>query len=145
MQPADIIMINQLLALYGHIVDAAQWDRFDELFRPDAELDYTQAGADTVYRGITEIQDFFRGANHPSAHHCVNIYVAERDGIVSVTSKFFSPYTRESHNPKRWKGGDYFDIVQDTPDGWRFRSRICVARWQFTAGAQPEDVRRRTW
>lgn len=145
MQPADIIMINQLLALYGHIVDAAQWDRFDELFLPDAEVDYTQAGADAVYRGITEIQDFFRSANHPSAHHCVNIYVAERDGIVQVTSKFFSPYTRESHDPKRWKGGDYFDIVEDSPHGWRFRSRICVARWQFTAGGQSEDVRRRTW
>ena len=79
MQPANIVMINQLLALYGHIVDAAQWDRFDELFLPDAELDYTQAGADVVYHGITEIQDFFRTANHPSAHHCVNVYVAERD------------------------------------------------------------------
>ena len=101
MQPADIVMINQLLALYGHIVDAAQWSWFDELFLPDAELDYTQAGADTVYRGIAEIQDFFRG--------------------------------------------DYLDIVEDTPAGWRFRSRICVARWQFTSGAQPEDMRRRTW
>ena len=79
------------------------------------------------------------------ANHCVNIYVAERDGVVYVTSKFFSPYTRETHNPKRWKGGDYLDIVEDTPAGWRFRSRICVARWQFTSGLQPEDVRRRTW
>jgi 3-phenylpropionate/cinnamic acid dioxygenase small subunit len=144
-QSADIIMINQLLALYGHIVDAAQWDRFDELFLPDAELDYTQAGADAVYRGIPAIQDFFRSVNHPSAHHCVNIYVAERDGIVRVTSKFFAPYTRESHAPKRWKGGDYLDVVEDTPYGWRFRSRVCIARWQLTTVAGPEDMNRRTW
>ena len=145
MQPADIMMINQLLALYGHIVDAAQWNRFDELFLPDAELDYTQAGADNVHRGIPAIQDFFRAVNHPSAHHCVNIYVAEHDGIVGVKSKFFVPYTRESHHPKRWKGGDYVDVVEETPNGWRFRSRVCVARWQFTAGAEPEAMNRRTW
>jgi hypothetical protein len=71
--------------------------------------------------------------------------VAERDGVVNVSSKYFSPYTRETHNPKRWKGGDYLDVVEDTPAGWRFRSRFCVARWQFTSGAQPEDIRRRTW
>ena len=56
MQPADIVMINQLLALYGHIVDAAQWDRFDELFRPDAELDYTQAGAVDGHFGSAAFQ-----------------------------------------------------------------------------------------
>ena len=34
----DIIEIHQLLNEYGHIVDAQEWDRFDELFLPDAEL-----------------------------------------------------------------------------------------------------------
>jgi hypothetical protein len=145
MEPADIVLINQLMAFYGHIVDAAQWERFGELFLPDAELDYTQAGAPDVYRGIPAIQDFFRAVNHPSAHHCVNIYVAEHDGIVRVTSKFFVPYTRESHQQKRWKGGDYLDVVEDTPKGWRFRSRVCIARWQFTVGAEPEETNRRTW
>lgn len=145
MQAADIVMINQLLALYGHIVDAAQWDRFDELFLPDAELDYTRAGADDLCHGLPAIQDFFRAVNHPSAHHCVNIYVAERAGTVHVTSKFFVPYTRESHPQKRWKGGDYQDIVEDTPQGWRFRSRVCIARWQLITATGPDDENRRTW
>lgn len=140
--PDDIVMITQLLALYGHIVDAAEWDRFGELFLPDADLDYTQAGASAVYHGLDEIQDFFRGGNHPSAHHCVNIYIDLCDGQIRVTSKFFSPYTRASHMPRRWKGGNYVDVVEKTNGGWRFRSRTCVATWQLVAEPAAE---RTTW
>lgn len=129
--PADIVLINQLLALYGHIVDAKSWERFGELFLPDAELDYTEAGAPALCHGLAEIQAFFAAANHPSAHHCVNVYVYRADGLVRVISKFFAPYTRDTHVPVRWKGGNYLDVVEPTPAGWRFRSRICTATWQL--------------
>ncbi len=39
MDALHIIEIHQLLGLYGHIVDAARWEQFDELFEVDAELD----------------------------------------------------------------------------------------------------------
>lgn len=138
----DIVHINQLIAVYGHIVDAAQWERFPELFMADAELDYTGAGATAVHHGIEEIQAFFGGANHPSAHHCVNVYVDDSDGIVRVTSKFFAPYTSATHVPPRWKGGNYFDVVEPTSAGWRFRSRVCVATWQLVGDP---DESRVTW
>ncbi len=141
-EPGDIVLINQLVARYGHIVDAARWHMFPELFVPYAELDYTGAGAPEVYHGIDAITGFFRGANHPSAHHCVNVYVDDSDGLIRVTSKFFSPYTRASHVPPRWKGGNYFDVVVSTAAGWRFRSRTCVATWQL--GGEP-DSERVTW
>ncbi len=80
MEAIDIIEVHQLLGQYGHIVDAQQWERFGELFEPDAELDYTRAGAPGVFHGLAAIQDFFREANHPSAHHVVNIVVYEEDG-----------------------------------------------------------------
>ena len=67
MDAGDIIEIHQLLGLYGHVVDAAEWDRFDELFVPDAELDYTGVRAPRVFRGVEEIREYFRDANHPSA------------------------------------------------------------------------------
>ena len=74
----DIIEIHQLLGLYGHVVDAGEWDRFDELFAADAELDYTAVRAPRVFHGVDEIREYFRGANHPSAHHVTNIVVFER-------------------------------------------------------------------
>ena len=146
MQTTDIIEIHQLLGLYGHMVDAQEWDRFDELFTHDAVLDYTGVRAPRILRGVDEIRDYFRAANHPSAHHVTNIVVIEVDGEVRVHSKFLAPYTRASHTPPRWYGGDYHDVVVFTSQGWRFRQRCCTRRWQFTPGEQDElPTHRRTW
>ena len=140
--PGDIVAVQQLVALYGHIVDAAQWERSGELFVPDAELDYTAAGAPEVCHGLEAITEFFAAANHPSAHLCVNVYVDDSDGPVRVTSKFLAPYTRATHTPPRWKGGNYVDVVELTAAGWRFRSRTCVATWQLVGDP---DEQRITW
>jgi 3-phenylpropionate/cinnamic acid dioxygenase small subunit len=147
MDAAAIILINQLLANYGHLVDDRQFDRFDELFVEDALLDYRAVNVPEVMRGLEAIKDFFRAANHPSAHHCTNVYVYRDDGadVTRVKSKFVAPYTREQHTPRRWYGGDYDDVVVETDAGWRFLSRTCSARWQFTADAEPMPEHRRTW
>ncbi len=138
MDAGDVIAIHQLLGLYGHLVDAGEWERFDELFVPDAELDYTGVRAPDVFRGVEQIRAYFAGANHPSAHHVTNIVVVERDGEVHVKSKFLAPYTRATHDPVRLYGGDYDDVVVHTADGWRFRRRVCTRRWQLTPGEQAE-------
>jgi 3-phenylpropionate/cinnamic acid dioxygenase small subunit len=146
MDASDIIEVHQLLGLYGHLLDDGVWDRFAELFEPDAELDYTGVRAPQVYRGRDEIVEWFRGGNHPSAHHVTNIVVLDDAGIVRVKSKFLAPYTRPSHDPLRWYGGDYDDVVAESHQGWRFRRRICTGRWLYTPGDQaglPEH--RSTW
>ena len=132
MDALDLILIHQLLGQYGHLVDAKDWDRFAELFTDDAILDYTGVRAPEVLHGRAAIEDFFRSANHPSAHHVTNIVVTEEEGEVRVHSKFFAPYTRPSHDPRRWYGGDYRDVVVRTEDGWRFARRACTARWLLT-------------
>ena len=148
MDALDLIEIHQLLGQYGHVVDAQEWERFDELFTPDAVLDYTGVRAPEVLHGLPAIQDYFRAANHPSAHHVVNIVVSEADGEVRVHSKFFAPYTRPSHDPRRWYGGDYHDVVVRTPEGWRIARRTCTARWLLTPKLPPPESlaeQRRTW
>jgi len=144
-EPTDIVMIHQLLGLYGHILDAREWDRLPELFTPDAELDYTGVHAPKLYRGIPEIRGYFERANHPSAHHVTNIFVHRHDGDVVVKSKFFVPFTRASHEVHRWYGGDYDDVVVETPQGWRFRAKTCTERWQFTQGEGPVGELRATF
>ena len=148
MDAIDLIEIHQLLGQYGHVVDAAEWHRFDELFTADAVLDYTGVRVPDVLHGRDAIVEFFAGANHPSAHHVTNIVVSEEDGEVRVHSKFLAPYTRPSHDPRRWYGGDYHDVVVRTPDGWRFARRACTARWLFTpevAAGEAIPEHRRTW
>lgn len=146
-EPGDIVLIEQLLAKYGHLVDAAAWDRFDELFTPDVVLDYTPASAPSVCHGVAEVVAYFKSVNHPSAHHVANVWVDEVDGEVRVKSKFFVPFTRPSHTTKRWLGGDYDDVVVRTPDGWRFARRVCTVRWQYVPGADErgDDRRSRTF
>ncbi len=147
MEALDLIEIHQLLGQYGHIVDAGEWHRFDELFTEDAVLDYTGVRVPEVLHGRDAIVEFFGSANHPSAHHVTNIVVSEEDGDVCVHSKFLAPYTRPSHEPRRWYGGDYHDVVVRTPDGWRFTRRACIARWLLTpeiAGGEATPEHRRT-
>jgi hypothetical protein len=88
---AAIIEIHQLLGYYGHLVDAAAWDRFEELFTPHAVLDYTAVRAPRVMHGIDELREYFRGANHPSAHHVTNIVVREADGVVRGEEQVLRP------------------------------------------------------
>jgi 3-phenylpropionate/cinnamic acid dioxygenase small subunit len=131
----DIVLVHQLLGEYGHAVDEADWTRFAELFVPDAVLDYTAVRAPSVCHGVDQIVAYFRDANHPAAHHVTNIVVVRHaSGAVHVHSKFLAPFTRASHTPHRWYGGDYHDTVERGGDGaWRFTAKMCVPRWQFTA------------
>ena len=130
----DLVLIHQLLGEYGYAIDTANWTRFAALFEPDATLDYTGVRSRQVCAGIDEILDYFRDANHPAAHHVTNIVVVEADGEVQVHSKFLVPYTRPTHSPHRWYGGDYVDTVVRGNDGaWRFSRKVCTPRWQFTA------------
>jgi hypothetical protein len=134
MDALDLFGIHQLLAEYGHTIDGRDWERFSELFHPDAVLDYTAVRAPALYRGIDEILVYFRDANHPAAHHITNIVVREQQDGVHVYSKFLAPFTRTSHVPHRWYGGDYHDIVTLDQDGsWCFQSKVCTPRWQFSA------------
>src|SRR4051794_18875177 len=116
----DLLMIHQLLAYYGHVVDDRDWDRFGELFTPDATLDYTRAGADRVFHGVEEIRAFFRDANHPSAHHVLNIVVTQSGGEVRVRSNFFGLSPREPPVPRRGLGGHYDAGVARTAPGGGF-------------------------
>ena len=139
MDASDIIEVHQLLGLYGHVVDAAEWDRFDELFEADAVLDYTGVRAPRVFHGHRRdprVLPRRQPSVGPPRHQHRRLRGATARS--RVKSKFFAPYTRPTHDPLRWYGGDYDDVVVRTPDGWRFRRRVCTGRWQFTPGDQED-------
>jgi 3-phenylpropionate/cinnamic acid dioxygenase small subunit len=145
MDPMEIVMIEQLCAKYGHLVDAKAWDRFDELFTADAVADYTKVNVPNVMVGLDEIVAFFRAAAHPSAHHSSNVWVEQIGSDVTVKSKFWVPYTRGGHSPKRWYGGDYDDIVVRTASGWRLARRACSERWRWSIDDGPIPERYATF
>lgn len=137
----DIVMIHQLLGRYGHAIDAHDWDAFATLFVEDASIDYRSSSGQVERAGRDAIVEWFRSVAHPAAHHVTNIVVDEQpddDGRVRVHSKFFAPYTRSEHVPKRVYGGEYHDLVIRTDDGWRFVWKQCIPSWNLAVLPDPD-------
>ncbi len=136
LEAIDIVLIHQLLGRYGHLIDARDWDRFGELFVPDATIDYRSTTGRVERAGRTAIVDWFSALDesHPPAHYVSNIVVdetADAADRVGVDSKFIAPYTRANHVPKRLYGGDYHDVVVKSSDRWQFAHKQCIPSWQL--------------
>jgi hypothetical protein len=119
----DIVAIQQLMAHYGHLVDAKQWPRLGEIFSEDGTFDVTahQAGR---HAGLPAVVAFFERASHPPAHHSTNLYIHEEAGETRAWSKFAVP-----SEAGRMHGGDYKDVLVRTTNGWRIKERVVTSRW----------------
>ena len=118
---ADVLAIHQLLALYGHIIDAREWQRVDELFTERTIYDMRDFGLGVVHGAAAIRAQWSRAdALHPLAHHATSIIVSEdADGTVRVLSKGLGVGRRG-----RVGSVTYRDVVERTAAGWRFASRI---------------------
>ena len=121
----DIVAIQQLLALYGHIIDEREWQRVGELFTATAVYDMSEFGLGVVH-GAAAIRELWSrpDATHPLAHHATSIVVSEdADGTVRVLSKGLGV------EPNGRVGSVvYRDVVVRTSEGWRFAARKAQVR-----------------
>jgi 3-phenylpropionate/cinnamic acid dioxygenase small subunit len=123
---ADIVAIQQLMALYGHVVDERAWERTVELFTADAIYDVSDVGLG-VHHGIDAIRTLWTSdeARHPLAHHVNTVHVEEgSDGVVRVRSKVAAV-----GNSGRVWSFSYCDVVRRGADGhWRMAERVITLR-----------------
>lgn len=85
----DRCAINETLSSLGHLLDAGELDRLEEVFTADAVYDLTDVGMGAI-EGVEAIrQGALRlGARNPVAHHLTNVVITgEDDDVVSVRSK----------------------------------------------------------
>jgi hypothetical protein len=130
MNTEDIVEINQVMALYPHVIDAKQWDRLDELYTDDGVFDLSGLmGTELRYEGIDAIKGFLTSMPMPLAHISTNHYVFEADGKTQSRGKWFMPTDEGTVN-----GGMYRDTWTRTDRGWRMQERR-VFNW---AGAEQE-------
>lgn len=115
----DIVEVNQLLSLWGHLVDKREWDRFGEVFTDDAFFDSSVFGFAPV-SGIEAIREMASQEGHARAHHLTNVYVkdgpgedlfAESKGLGLLSDGAVASVT-------------YSDTLRKTPLGWRLASRV---------------------
>lgn len=114
--------IQQLIAFYGHLVDAADFQRLSEIFTEDAVFDLS--GFDgTRYEGLPAIVAMMEASEqHPLAHHATNIVVQDSEPV-TVLSKGIGVGAGG-----RVGSVIYRDTLRRTAAGWRILVRSCDLR-----------------
>lgn len=126
MQAQDIIEIQQLMALYGHSVDADDQPLLRQVFTVDGIFDARVLSAPLV-EGLEAIVAFFTAgkAYRPPSHNMTNVYVYENNGETRVTSKWFMLNPPDGGTLL----GDYDDLVVRSAEGWRIKHRLVKLRY----------------
>ena len=122
---SDIIEIQQLMSLYGHVVDG-DLTLLDQVFTDDAVFDVRLTGWGLL-EGLEAIRAWFALGKppHPPSHHQTNVHVYKAEGKVHVRSKWIFI----SRKTDTLVSGDYNDIVVPTPLGWRIAHRSLLIRY----------------
>lgn len=125
---SDRLEIQDLIARYSYALDSRDFDTLDDLFTPDAVLDYTATGA--IKSNLAQMKDFvakafdmFAGTQHLTTQTTISF---SDDGNTAHAKS-------ACHNPMVF-GGDlqpkmmvvglwYVDTLVRTSEGWRFAER----------------------
>ena len=126
--------IDDLLTRYATVVDARRWDDFDQVFTPDAVLDYRSAGG--IRGSMPEVRDWlaavlvvFTWTQHLVLNRSVEL--APGAARASARSLFHNPNGAEIAG-EPWLfvvGGAYHDRLVRTEAGWRICHRVEETTW----------------
>jgi hypothetical protein len=81
--------IGEILSLHGHIFDAGQLDRLDEIFVPEVVYDMSAVGI-KAFEGIDAVRSAAAGLGDrgPIAHHVTNVVISsDHHDVVTARSK----------------------------------------------------------
>lgn len=131
---ADRLEIDDLLTAYTRAIDTGEWDRLDEVFAPDAQIDYTATGGmagsyPEVKAWLAENLPMFPRRQHVLGQKEV---VLEGDQA-RVTAYFLNPMVlpRPDGTELLWEfGGLYHHKLVRTGTGWRSRSLVEELCWK---------------
>jgi hypothetical protein len=120
---SDRFEIQDLVVAYSHAVDSRAWDALDDVFTPDASIDFSEMGGPSG--GLAETKAFLRGAlaAFSSSQHLVGVPAVRLEGDEARGRT-------TCHNPMVFDDGRillaglwYRDTFVRTPQGWRIRER----------------------
>ena len=131
---ADRIEIGDLLTRYTRAIDTGELDRLDDVFLPDARIDYTATGGiagryPEVKAWLAEVLPIFAHTQHVVAQAEVRL-----DGdAADVAAYFLNPMVlAKADGPEQiWEfGGWYHHRLVRTPAGWRSRELVEELSWK---------------
>lgn len=118
--------IQDLMVAYCYAIDRKNWDELDEVFTPDAVIDYSEM---VGFRGnLAETKEFLvKGlAQLTSYQHAISTSQVRIDGDVARGRTLcFNPMVIEVNGVKQtlFVGLWYRDVFVRTAKGWRIRER----------------------
>ena len=133
-QISDRLEIEALLTRYTRAIDTGGWDRLDDVFTPDADIDYTASGGiaapyAAIKPWLAEMLPIF-----PRRMHTLGQIDSDVDGDTATVAAYF-------HNPMVLPqeegegllvefGGIYHHELVRTPDGWRSHHLLEEIVWK---------------
>jgi hypothetical protein len=131
---SDRLEIEALLTRYARAIDSGDWDVLDEVFTPDAEIDYTATGGIAssyaeVKLWLAEMLPLFSHRMHMLGQVESRV---EGDGA-TVTAYFYNPMTLTQQDGSELVvefGGIYHHDLVRTPHGWRSRRLLEELVWK---------------
>ncbi|WP_345016301.1 nuclear transport factor 2 family protein [Saccharothrix violaceirubra] len=129
--------VDQVRALFPHVFDNQDTDRFHLVFTEDAVIELTMGSGKRV-EGIAAIQEFAKAIGPGRVDHHTLDSVVTRAQDDPDTLRVISRYLAITadgtvHN------GDYLDEFRKTEQGWRMARRISVPRFPTGPGVPHED------
>jgi hypothetical protein len=131
---SDRLEIDDLLTTYTMAIDEGDWDALDQVFTPDAHLDYSASGGTVgafpeVKAWLAEMLPIFAGMQHLLGQKKVVIRGDEAD----VRAYFYNPMVIDQPDGAKWHldiAGVYVHSLVRTPDGWRSRRLVEELLWE---------------
>jgi hypothetical protein len=123
---SDRLEIQDLITAYSYAIDFHRFDDLDEIFTPDATLDYTATGGAAgslpeIKQWLTSVLTHFGGHQHLAATSLVEL---DGDTATAKTICHNPMWFTDAATPPMFVGMWYFDSFVRTTDGWRMTSRM---------------------
>ncbi|MGN6608023.1 MAG: nuclear transport factor 2 family protein [Jatrophihabitans sp.] len=122
-QLADRLALQDLITAYSYAIDFHRFDDLDDLFTPDATLDFTATGG--IVGPLPEVKQWLASVlpNFSGHQHLVGTTKVQLTGDAATASSI-------CHNPMYigeqviFVGLWYHDTFARTAGGWRFTARV---------------------
>lgn len=129
---ADRLEIEDVLTRYAWAIDTRDFDGLDDVFTPDAFVDYTSAGG--IKGEYPEVKAWLASVlpHFPAYQHLVTNKDIRIDGDRARSrAGFYNPMAQDKPGGLSFffVGGEYHDQLVRTPSGWRITERIEKSIW----------------
>lgn len=125
---SDRLEIQQLMVDYSSAIDQRDYDRLDDVFTPDAFIDYRAMGG--IYGPYPEVKAWLKPALavFPHYHHMVgNMSIKVNGDTATARTICFNPMEAklpDGRTQVMFLGLWYVDKFVRTPKGWRISERV---------------------